>query len=351
MKVIRYNESTGQLKLVPGSFDDLYLLARIIGGGDKVTASTYRRFRPNEGDVGEQKEVVIELLVEKVEIDKNAQKLRLMGKIVSGSPVEYVKLGGYHTTNVGEGDKITIWKGEWKAYVLSMIKRAVADSKKPRLAVVAMDDEKATFAYVRGYGIDVISEIYSKLSKRLSPKDFEKARDAYFDDIAKKAGAMQVDIVVFAGPGFMKDDLKKYMEVKRIDIGKKTAYTSASDAERSGVREAIQSDTVSRLLENEKVKREFELLNVFLAGLNVGASYSGTSKIRDALNEYQAGTILVNDSVLNDPEIKELLDMAYRQKVEIAVFNSDDDAGSQLKNFHNIAAIGKAFMKREKQAS
>ncbi len=348
MRVIRYSETTGLLKLVPETFDDLYLLARVIGGGDKVTASTYRRFRPNEGDVGEQKEVVIELLVEKVEIDKNAQKLRLMGKIVSGRPMEYVKLGGYHTTNVGEGDTVTIWKQEWKAYVLSMVKRAVADSKKPRLAVVAMDDEKATFAYVRGYGVDVISEIYSKLSKRMKQSDFEKARDAYFDDIIKKAGAMQVDIVVIAGPGFMKDDLKRYMETKRIETGKKIAYAGASDAERSGIREAIQSETVSRLLENEKVKHEFELLNTFLAGLNVGASFSGMAKIKDALEQYQVGTILVNDSVLNDPEIKEVLDSAYRQKVEIAVFNSDDDAGSQLRNFHNIAGIGKAFMKKER---
>src|SRR5271157_5200711 len=146
MKVIRYSESLGQLKLVPGSFDDLYLLARVLGAGDKVTASTYRRFRPTEGDEGEQKEVVIELDVEKVEVDKNAQKLRLTGKILSGKPAEYVRLGSYHSMNIGTGDALTISKEEWKGYVLSMIKKAVADSKKPKLGVVAMDDEKATFA-------------------------------------------------------------------------------------------------------------------------------------------------------------------------------------------------------------
>ena len=54
MKVIRFNHSTNALKLVPNSFDDLYLLARVIGEGDSVTATTYRRFRPSEGDVGEQ---------------------------------------------------------------------------------------------------------------------------------------------------------------------------------------------------------------------------------------------------------------------------------------------------------
>jgi len=106
MKVIKFSASTNELRLVPSSFDDLYLLARIIGIGDSVTASTYRRFRPSEEDVGEQKEVVIEVSVEKVEIDKNAYALRLTGKILSGRPLEYVRMGSYHTLNIGAGGDI-----------------------------------------------------------------------------------------------------------------------------------------------------------------------------------------------------------------------------------------------------
>ncbi len=346
MKVLRFSDSLGQLKVVPESFDDLYVLARIIGGGDKVTASSYRRFKPSEGDVGEQKEVVIELLVEKAEIDKNSQRLRLTGKIISGKPEEYIKLGSYHTMSIGERDALTVWKEEWKEYVLGMVKKAVSDSRKPKLGMIAMDDEKATFAYVRGYGIDVIAEIYSKLSKRMKEPDYDKARSAYFDDIIAKGKGMRVDMLVIAGPGFMKDDLKKYMEAKRISLDKKIAYASASDPERSGIREAMQSDTVARIIENEKVKKEFDMLNLFLSGLQVGSSFSGMDKIREALSQYRVGAILVNDSALNDPEVKETLDTAYRQKVEISVFNSEDDAGMQLKNFRNIAAIGKGLLKK-----
>jgi len=347
MRVIRFNDSTGELKLVPESFDDLYLLARVVGPGDTVTASTYRRFRPSEGDEGEQKEVVVELEVEKVEVDKTAQKLRFTGKILSGKPVEFVRLGSYHTINIGTADILTIRKEEWKVYVLSMIKRAVADSKKPKLGVIALDDEKASFAYVRGYGIDLVTEIYSKLSKKLKEKDYETARNAYFDEIIGKANMMRVDLLVIAGPGFTKDDLKKYIEAKGIRVEKKLAYTNASDSERSGIREALQSDTVSKLLENEKVKKEFELLNEFLSGLGVGASFHGLERIREALAEYQVSVIMVNDSVLNEQEVKDVLDIAYRQKVEIAVFNSDDDAGVQLKNFKNMAAISKRMRRND----
>lgn len=343
MRVIRYSEVNGTLKLVPEQFEDLYLLARVIGGGDRVTSSTYRRFRSSDSDVGEQKEVVIELLVEKAEIDRNAQRLRVNGKIASGRPEAFVRLGSYHTLNVGSGDVITVWKREWKMYVLSMIKQAVADSKKQRLAVIAMDDEKASFAYVRGYGIDLVGEVYSRLSKRMKQRDYEKALADYFSEIAKKAGEMRADTVVFAGPGFAKDDFRKYVEERGLELKKKTVYVPASDAERSGIREAIQSEAVSRLLEQEKVKREFDLLNTFLAGLGFGASFFGVDKVSAALEQYAAGSVLVNDSVINNDEVKEVLDAAYLQKVGITVFNSDDDAGVQLANFKNIAAIGKAF--------
>ncbi len=346
MKVIRFNHSTNELKLVPTSFDDLYLLARVIGKGDAATASSTRRFRPSEGDVGEQKEVVIELSVEKVEIDRNSGMLRLAGKILSGRPEEFVRMGSYHTLSVGEGDALTVRKAEWKEYTLGMIRQAVLDSRKPRLGAVALDDEKATFAYVKGTGIETAAEIYSGLSKKMKEAEYGKARQAYFDEIAKKVAGMKVDLIVIAGPGFTKDDFKKHVETKGLKLEKRVVYAAASDAERSGVREAVQSDAVSRLLENEKVKGEFDALNAFLAGLAMGRSFYGMDKVREALETYQAGAVLVNDSVLNEEGVKEVLDAAYAQRVGIRVFNSEDDAGIQLHSFKDIAAVDKRFVRK-----
>ncbi len=341
MRVIRFNSVTNSLKLEPESFDDLYLIARITAQDDVIEAHTTRRFRPSEGEKGEQKDVVIKLSVEKVEIDKNADMLRFTGKIISGRPMEYIRVGSYHTINIAAGDTLDMQKPEWKDYILKRVKQAMLESKKPKLGIVVMDDEMATLAYVKGYGIEIITELYSKLSKRMKEKDFEKQREQYFNDIIKSAGNMKVDIVVFAGPGFTKDDLKKYIQSKGIDVGKRVFYTSASDAERSGVREVMQSEMISDIFEKEHVKKEFEYLNLFLQGLRGSGSFYGTAQVKAALEEYKAGMVLVNDSSLNDSEIKDLLDMADRNKVKIEIFNSEDDAGMQLKNFKNIAAISK----------
>lgn len=339
MRSVRFNEVSNVLKLVPESFDDLYLLAMIITSNDSVGGKSTRRFRPSEGDKGEQKDVMVKLNVERTDIDKNSGRLRVSGKITYGNPEEFVAIGSYHTLNVGPGDEIEIQKPEWKDYILNRIRQAVAESKKPRLGVIVLDDEKALVAYIKGYGIDIVSELYSRLSKRMKEKDFEKQRIQYFNDVIAAIKNMTVDIVVVAGPGFTREDIKKYIEDKSIEIKKRVVYTTASDAERSGIREAMQSDAVSKVLENEHVKKEFAYLNEFLAGLRAGSGFYGVDGVKEGIDKKRVGIVLVNDSVLNDEKMKDVLDYADKHRMRIEIFNSDDDAGIQLKNFKDIAAV------------
>ena len=345
MKIISFNQISKIIKLVPESYDDLYLLAIILNQNDKIGAHTYRRFKSSETDTGEQKEVFIKLQLEKAEIDKSAWRLRLTGKILEGTPLEFVRLNTYHTLNIATSDLIEVEKPEWKDYILKRLKQAVADAKKSKLAIIAFDDEKATLAYVRGYGIDIITELYSKLSKKLSEKEFEKLKTLYFDSIIKLIQGLDVNIVILAGPGFTKDDLKKYIEKNSIKLEKKLFFESCSDSERSGIREVLQSETISKIFENEHVKKEFEYLNIFLSSLRVGESISGVKKVSEALNSYSIGVILVNDSVIWDNEIKELLEMADKQGILIEIFNSEDEAGKQLQSFKNIVGLSKYLLK------
>lgn len=345
MKIINYNQISKIIKLVPESYDDLYLLAIILNQNDKVGAHTYRRFKSSDTDTGEQKEVFIKIELEKAEIDKSAWRLRLTGKILEGRPLEFVRLNTYHTLNISTSDLIEVEKLEWKDYILKRLKQAVADAKKSKLAIIAFDDEKATLAYIRGYGIDIITEIYSKLSKKLSEKEFEKLKILYFEALSKLIQGLDVTIVVLAGPGFTKDDFKKYIEKNSIKIEKKLFFESCSDSERSGIREVLQSETISKIFENEHVKKEFEYLNIFLSSLRVGNSISGIEKVSEALSSYSIGVILVNDSVIWNNEIKELLDKADKQGTTIEIFNSEDEAGKQLHSFKDIVGLSKYLLK------
>ncbi len=339
MRIIRFNNVSNFLKVEPQSIDDLYVLAIIISKNDVVEAHTTRRFRPSEGDIGEQKDVMIRITVERSEIDKNAGRLRLSGRIVSGKPEEFVTLGSYHTLNIAAGEIIDVQKTEWKDYILKRIKQAVLESRKPRLGIIVLDDEKALVSYIKGYGIEIVAELYSRLSKRMKMKDFEKQREEYFMSIIDAANNMSVDIVVLAGPGFTKDDIKKYMSDKGIEVKKRLVYAPASDAERSGIREVMQSDTVSKVLENEHVKKEFEYINRLMMGIRSGSSFHGAENVRSHLDRHLVSAILVNDDIINDETVKEILDSADKIGIRIEIFNSQDDAGIQLKNFGGIATV------------
>jgi protein pelota len=108
MRVIRFNELANALKLQPDSFDDLYLLARIVSPGDIVEGRSFRRFQNEMGEKGEQKEVFVSISIEKSELDKSGERLRFTGKIIKGKPEELIRIGSYHTINIAPGDEITI---------------------------------------------------------------------------------------------------------------------------------------------------------------------------------------------------------------------------------------------------
>ncbi len=64
------------------------------------------------------------------------------------------------------------------------------------------------------------------------------------------------------------------------------------------------------------------------------------------MESFKAGVVLVNDDRINDAKTQELLERADAQKVKIEIFNSDDEAGAQLRNFKGIGAISKSVLQQ-----
>ncbi len=341
MKLIKFYEGEGSMKLRVDTLEDLWTLQRVLFRNDLVKSESVRRFKSSESDVGELKDVVIRLRLERTELDKTAERLRVMGKIVEGKPIEYIRLNSYHTLNIAPGDVLEVTKPQWHGYVVDVLKNAVSDSKRPRLGIIVVDDEKALSAYLLGYGVQFGNELYSRLSKRMSQKEFTEQQAKYFNSVIELALGMDVDTVLIAGPGFTKDDIKKQMESSggKQKSTKRLIFESASNTERSGVYELIRSDNVGKILERERIRLEFALMERFLSGLSIGKSKYGRESVDDAIKGYESRTVLVNDDVLSDPDIQKVLDTAERNRIKIEVFNSADEVGQQLASFKSIASI------------
>lgn len=341
MRVIKFNQAEGTIRLKVETFDDLWAIQRVTFPGDSMTAESRRKFKASESDKGEFKDVMITLTVEKTELDKNAGRLRATGKITHARPMEYVSLNSYHTLNIAPDDIVTISKAEWPEYMVKVLRDAVSDSRKPRLGLIVADDEKALSAYLLGYGIKFGSEMYSGLSKRMSQKDFTAAQNKYYDNILNEAKQMDVDTVIIASPGFTSQDVKKYAADSNAmkGIEKRIIYESVSNAERSGVYELIKSDKVDNLLHRERIRREFKLMDEFLTGLSAEKSKYGAKEVAEAIDSYSAAKVFVNDCVLGDPQIQKVLALAEERNVQIEVFNANDEVGQQLHAFKDIASV------------
>jgi protein pelota len=340
MKLIRFSEEFGTLKVRVDNLEDLWALQRVVFAGDVVKAESERKFKP-EGSEGEFKTVVITLRVEKTELDKSAGRLRILGKILEGKPMEYVRMNSYHTLNIAPDTELEISKSKWHRYLIDVVRSAVLESRRPRLGIIVVDDEKAMPAYLLGYGIEFKNTIYSNLSKRMSQKEFREQEKKYFDEVLDVAMGMNVDTIVIAGPGFTKDDIKAYANESGAlkKSAKSVVFESASNAERSGVYELIKGVGVARLMQRERISREFALMEQFLQGLGMGTSKYGSENVREAIDDLTAGIVLVNDSMLWDKGIEEILEKAEKRKLTIEIFNADDEAGMQLNGFKGIASL------------
>ncbi len=339
MRIIKfYNENTMRVRL--DTVEDLWTIQRILFKDDVVRAKSERRFKADEGDKSERKDVIVTIKVEKTEFDRDALRLRISGMIVDGSPLKYVQLKSHHTLNIAQRGEIDITKERWSDYLVKVVKDAVSDTMRPRLGIIAVDDEKALPAVLLGYGVKFRKEIYSNTSKRLSQKDFKAEQERFYSSVSKEASAIEAGIIIIAGPGFTKDSIKEYMDAHpEAKPQKELVFESASNTERSGIYEIIKGREAERLIKRERIRKEFILMEEFLEGLQLEASGHGTERVKRAIEGYEASKVIVNDSVLGEKRVQEVLDAAERKGIHIEVFNSLDEAGQQLHSFNDIAYI------------
>lgn len=335
MRILGIDKKTGEAALVPETLDDLWHLERIVEPGDFAESRTLRSVKLGEKE--EKKSVFIRIQIEKAEFAKYANKLRLMGKIISGTPEEFVQRGKYHTIEVEKGEKIRIIK-EWKAHQIKRLREAEKEAKRPKIRVIVMDDEKALTAVIMGYGVEFGPEIYNEARKR--EEKFEEKKLAYYSQIAKEIEAHEERYVV-AGPGFEKDNFRKYLEKKNALLLKRISFENVSYAERNGVSELLKRGIIGKLMGEARLEKETELMNKLMIHINKedGLASYGFAEVKKCLELRAVEVLLVLDELLrNDKKIEALAELAEKTST-VVVFSSESDPGQELKGLGGIAGL------------
>lgn len=329
----------GEVKLIPECLEDLWHVERVLEEGDSVIARSWRKYKASEGEEGEKKPITVELEAEKIEFSKFANRIRVTGKIKAGTPEEYVQIGSYHTVDIELDKPVTILKN-WKGYQLDRLKKAVKETRRPRVGIVVMDERKALFAVLRGYGVDFGVEIFNEATK--GDEKHEEKTKQYYGDVMKKAEALEVGKIVIAGPGFAKDGVKKFIQGKNQELLKKIVFETCSYAERSGVNELLKGGAISKIADEEKVEREMILIEKFKAeiGKESGLAAYGYDEVRKAVDYSAVSDLFIVDELLRkDKRMEELLGDAEKKRVGITIFSKESSSGEELSGFGGIAGL------------
>lgn len=336
MKILTFDKKNNFLKLIIENLDDLWHVERVLEPGDIVEADSLRTVKV--GTKEEKKHVHIAIKVENIEFSKSLNRLRLLGKIVHGIPEDFVQLGRYHTIDAEKGTKLVIHK-EWKNYQITRLKDAEKEAKRPKLRIIVLDDEKALTAIVRGFGVDYGPEFYNNASKKDDKYD-ERTKE-YLGQVMAEVEKHEEKYII-AGPGFTKDNLKKFISQKNKELLRKIIFETCSYAERNGVNELLNNGVIEKVMGEERVAREMQLIEQVMIQINKdnGMAEYGIKQVNAAVEAFAVKQLLVLDDYLRtDKEAEATVMQADRNKAEIVIFSSESDAGFKLKGLGKIAAL------------
>ena len=347
MKIIEEDEKEGIVEVLPETLDDLWHLSHIIQVGDNASSLTTRRIQDNSGDKlrsdrGVKKTFFLSLDIENVSFHLFTGKLRLTGVITSG-PEDLIPLGSHHTLEVKLNIPLTIKKDRWQNWAIKRLNQAIEASKKLSAIIVVLEDDTATVALMRQYGIEYYGPVKGHISgKRIVDKNRQKNIIDFYEKVIESITNFDsIQNIIITGPGFVKNDFFDYIKDKHQDIAKLAILEATGSGGRNGVSEVLKKGTVEKLTSQNRVAIEMGAINELLAeiGRNSSKVAYGLKQCQNAINMGAVSRLLILDSKVASENMGEEMDMVENMKGEVMVISSQHEGGKQLESLGGMAAM------------
>ncbi|MDD1747450.1 MAG: mRNA surveillance protein pelota [Methanomassiliicoccales archaeon] len=339
MRLLHQDRKTGEIKFQVDNMDDLWHLYNIIELGDLVLASTYRREEQKSDKVrnerGEKKRVFLGIRVEKMEFHEFDSRLRITGVIEQGPQ----DLGAHHTFNVEEGEVLTVVKLHWKDSTLDRIKRALEDSKRPTIVFVSIENDEATIAVMRQYGMQNLATICGPSGGKMYE---QKTDDDFYLEIIEKVGQLVtagVPLIVL-GPGFAKETLLALGKQKAPEAFRNVHVYHTGQAGMAGVHELMKRGMGADILEGSRVAEETNLVEKVLEEIaKDGPVAYGPREVEEAVRSGAVETLLVLDPLLREKDLEALMNAVESSRGRVMVVSEHHEAGRKLEALGGMAAL------------
>ena len=335
---MKYSQTDRGIRIQIETDDDIWHIYNILEVGDLVTASTLRRDSSVTDKIraerAEKKRMTLGIRVEKIEFSEDDLRLKVLGTIENGPQ----DIGQHHTLMMEVGDSPIVDKKHWKDTQLERLKRAAADTNKPRMVFVSMDQDDATIAVLRQFGLKEVATIRSGRSGK-QYQDDSKGGDYHGEIIAKLKLICEPNMpLVLLGPGFEKEQFAD--SVKTAGISQSVFVYHTGQSGMQGVNELMKKGLGANLLRESRVGIEMEAVEKLMENIGKGglATY-GNQEVADAAAAGAVETLLVLDSKLRENDLDPIVRSVEPQKGTVIVVSSQHDGGRQLEALGGMGAI------------
>ncbi len=350
MKIIKRDLKNNKIGLRLEVVDDLWYLSEIVRAGDVVISKTQRRVEQDKGkkraERDDKKTFTLGVEVQDAEFDRNVDRFRIGGHIVSGP--EDIPTGAFHTLNLKPGMVLTIQKEEWSPSDLLKVKES-SKAIRSNIMMVAIEDGVAGIGFLRNYGVRGLGSVKQGIAGKDELKEQAIETKQFFVKVATaiEKDVEGVDKIIIAGPGFTKDNFKKYLDENKKDIAKLVITENVSMGGEKGLQEIIKRGVVERVVKDTKIQQEITALNELFTELSKdsGLSIYGLDQVESAVNAGAVKTLLVTNAFFREAKadkntrVNNMITNVEAIKGGVMIVSTEHDLGMQLHGLGNIAAV------------
>ncbi|CDU17074.1 uncharacterized protein PY17X_0622300 [Plasmodium yoelii] len=351
------------ISLLTEEDDDLWNLYNLISINDLCEAYTSRKVHKELGNnsyATEIRKMVLVLNITKIDFDSINNNLRISGKNVKNN--EFVKIGQYHTFDIGINEKIKIVKKNWDNVFKDKLEECTNIQNISEVGILLIDCGHANMYLMTDHLYKTVFNINKIIHKKKSENNinsmYKKSLDNFFKEVLinlmKNMNYEKIKCIVLGGPGFFKTDFFDYIYNKSdmknnkeiLSIKNKFIIVKTSNIYKNSLNEIINDNNMKKMILNMKVVSHVDILNKFykLFEQNEKKICYGDSEIEYATSLNAIESLLITDGKIRNCNAdirKKYVKIIEKVKKngKVFIFSDNHISGEQLNALTGIAAI------------
>src|SRR3989344_4515707 len=331
MKILKIDRKENTFSVIPDNLDDLWHLERIIEKNDVVSAKTERKIKAiEEGTKTTKESIFMQVKAERLEFHESSGSLRVMGVIIGGSPIELLEINAHHTIDIEPGKELKVRKKLLKNYQIVRLEKAEKSAGRVRTLLVVLDDEECEFALLKEFGLERKGRISAgKQGKRFKEIRGKGMENPYFEKIIAKVKEVGPEKIIFAGPGFTKSNLEKYVKEKGIKWS--AHFEQINSVGVTGLNELVKSGIMEKIVAETQIVKESILVEKLFEeiGKEKGFAAIGKDDVEKAIDAGSVKNLLMCDEfLLENREIAEnMLEKVEALAGEVHIVSGKHESG------------------------